>query len=168
MTYTIDPITQDALVADARGAEQRFVYAIRKDDADFDADTFAWEADIADDIACAAAYDRRPRDPLAVGMYRHGDDIYKVQKSRDSDNRYAKRLTPIGGRRLVDATGEVVNFEFVYAPGAIAMLSDDNRMTLDEAKEFGIRYGVCCVCGTTLADAVSVANGIGPVCAKRV
>jgi hypothetical protein len=101
-----------------------------------------------------------------VGMYRQGEDIFKVQRSQ-TGNLYAKQLVQIGGERLTEVD-EIVNFEFQYAPGAVRALRTGNRMTLDEAKAFGIRYGVCCVCGARLSDATSVANGIGPVCGKRV
>lgn len=104
------------------------------------------------------------------GMYRGADgSIYKVQRSKQDQTRlYAKRLVPINGNRMVDATEEIVRFEFQYDAGAIRSLTPAQRMSLDEAKAFGLRYGVCCVCGITLKDATSVANGIGPVCARRV
>jgi hypothetical protein len=107
-------------------------------------------------------------DPVEVGMYRKADGtIYKVQRSQSSGNLYAKKLTPIGGERLSE-NGAAVQWHFVYDPGAIRTLRASNLLTLDEAKAFGIRYGVCCVCSTTLSDATSVANGIGPVCARRL
>lgn len=102
-----------------------------------------------------------------VGMYRLGETIYKVQKTRDGERFYAKRLVQIGGNRLTEIN-EVVKFEFDYDPGAIKNLKPEHRLSLEEAKAFGIKYGVCCVCSATLSDAKSVANGIGPVCAKRV
>ncbi len=102
------------------------------------------------------------------GMYRDGlGQICKVQKSRDSENLYAKRLVKIGGERLSE-TNEVVKWEFVYEAGLIYRLQASQRMTLEEAKQFGIQFGVCCVCGAFLKDAKSVAAGIGPVCAGKV
>jgi hypothetical protein len=56
---------------------------------------------------------------------------------------------------------------FVFAPGKIYELKPENRMTLDDAAAFGKLYGQCCVCGRTLTDEVSIANGIGPVCAGK-
>jgi hypothetical protein len=103
-----------------------------------------------------------------AGMYQNPTgEIFKVQISKTSGQPYAKKLQPIGGARLVDATGEAVNFEFVYTPGAIRSLTPEMAMTLEAAQAFGLRFGVCCVCGAFLKDAKSVANGIGPVCAKR-
>lgn len=107
-------------------------------------------------------------DPVTTpGMYRHAGHIYKVQRARTSGHLYAQRLTPIGGERLT-TDGQVVGWEFQYAPGSFRSLRAGERMTLAEAREFGIQYGVCCVCGARLKDATSVAAGIGPVCAKRV
>lgn len=94
-----------------------------------------------------------------AGMYKLGEDIYKVQKAvHGSGNLYAKKLVP--GPEFGDKAA------FVYAPGAIKDLSANDRMTLDEAKAFGALYGTCCNCGRTLTDEGSIAAGIGPICAK--
>jgi hypothetical protein len=88
-------------------------------------------------------------------MYRNAEgDIFKVQRSRESGNLYAKRLDLIEG--------------FIYEAGAIRNLKPSDRMTLDDAKAFGVQYGICCVCGALLTNEVSVAEGIGPVCGGRV
>jgi hypothetical protein len=47
-------------------------------------------------------------------------------------------------------------------------LTSADRMTLEDAKEFGALYGTCCVCGRLLTNEVSIEAGIGPVCGKRV
>lgn len=94
-----------------------------------------------------------PVEPAREGMYRMGDKIYKVQKAvHGSGNLYAKELVQGG---------------FVYAPGIVKRLNGSHRMTLEQAKEYGALYGTCCVCGRTLTDEVSIANGIGPVCAGK-
>ena len=108
-----------------------------------------------------------------VGMYRSADGtIYKVQRSKLNQNLYAKKLTPINGDRLRDVelgvAPTIVNWEFVYEVGAVRNLTADQRLTPEQAKAFGIRYGVCCVCGRTLKDAASVQAGIGPVCDTRL
>jgi hypothetical protein len=98
---------------------------------------------------------------LEPGMYKTADGtIYKVQKAVTTGHTYAKKLVPpaeFGGKA-----------EFVYAPGAMRGLLPEQRMTLDEAKEWGCSFGTCCVCGRTLTNDKSVADGIGPVCAGRV
>ena len=90
---------------------------------------------------------------IAVGMYRTADgEIYRVHQSRETGNLYAKVLTLDG---------------FEYAQGAIRKLSASDKMTLEQAKAFGVETGMCCVCGIMLTDERSVANGIGPVCATK-
>jgi hypothetical protein len=108
-------------------------------------------------------------DPVTEpGIYRTADArLFKVQRSKESGNLYAKELVAIGGDRLTE-NGETVQWEFRYAAGAIYRLTATERVTLEQAKAFGIQYGVCCVCGALLKDAKSVAAGIGPVCAKRI
>lgn len=105
---------------------------------------------------------------LEPGMYQREGVIYRVQEAKQSGRLYAKRLVECGGDRLRDADEAVVHFEFEYANGAIYNLAPEHRMTTDEARAFGIRYGICCVCAAPLKDAESVALGIGPVCRKRV
>lgn len=91
-----------------------------------------------------------------VGMYRTADGtIYRVHKSRETGNLYAKELDAITGK-------------FSYVAGAIRKLNSTNRMTLEQAKLWGLETGLCCVCGLFLTDEKSVANGIGPVCEKKV
>ena len=93
---------------------------------------------------------------LEVGMYRLSNgDIYRVQRSRESGRLYAKKL-------------DWANNSFVFESGAMRLLTADDRMTLDEAKAWGVETGICCVCSAFLTDPKSVEAGIGPVCAKRV
>ena len=94
------------------------------------------------------------------GVYLFDGKVYKVQKAvHGSGNLYAKVLVPPVGE---DAKGR-----FVYAPGAVKNLTPDMKMTLEQAKEFGALYGVCCNCGKTLTDEKSIEASIGPVCAKK-
>ena len=41
------------------------------------------------------------------------------------------------------------------------------KLTYEDAKQFGVIYGVCCACARTLTDELSVYLGIGPVCGQR-
>ena len=90
---------------------------------------------------------------VSEGMYRKDSIIYKVQKAVHGSGRlYAKAL--IDGR-------------FEYASGMVYKLAPSDQMTLEEAKEFGALYGICCVCGRLLTDETSIEAGIGPICAGR-
>lgn len=94
---------------------------------------------------------------MEVGMYRVEGQVYKVQMSQgyygEPGRLYAKLLTENG---------------FEMAPGAIRKIRASHRMTLEEAKEYGRIYNVCCVCGRILTDEKSMAEGIGPKCAGKV
>lgn len=90
---------------------------------------------------------------LAVGMYLKDGEIYKVKRSEESGRLYASIL---------------VNGKFQYAQGALRGLLPEHRMTLEQAKAYGVQYGICCVCGRLLTNEVSVTEGIGPVCAGRL
>jgi hypothetical protein len=97
------------------------------------------------------------REPVTEGMYQMPDGmIAKVQRAvHGSHNLYAKALNTDTG-------------SFDYVPGLIRRLSADQRMTVEEAKAFGLLYGRCIVCGRTLTDEKSIADGIGPICAAKV
>lgn len=92
------------------------------------------------------------------GFYKRGDDIFKVQVAvHGSGNLYAKRL-------IVHEHGSA---SWEYAPGVVRTLREDERLTLEQAQEFGRLYGVCGICGRTLTDEGSIADGIGPICAGK-
>lgn len=103
---------------------------------------------------------------VGVGVYRHNGTIYVVRRNRTNEGLHARRLVEIGGRRLTEAD-TVVNIEFVYDRDALLQLRPEDKMTLDEAKPFVIRYRRCIACDTPLSDATSVERGIGPVCVKK-
>jgi hypothetical protein len=142
-----------------------------RDEARLDAARLATELYAAD--AYAAHVARQAQAPAAPapkawrpaarveqdGMYLAPDGtVYKVQQAKvgGSGQLYAKRLV------VEDGTGT-----FVYAPGGINRLDASMRMTLEQAVEYGRLYGVCVRCGSPLTDEVSIAAGIGPVCAGR-
>ena len=116
------------------------------------------------------------RQPLEDGMYRKDEGIYKVQHAvHGSGNQYAKVLerdeggeASTGSYRFAPTPAREAKWVFRYAPGMVSKLTPADRMTLEEAKAFGALYGTCCVCGRTLTDETSIANGIGPVCEGRI
>jgi len=110
-------------------------------------------------------------DPVTeVGMYLRDGVFFKVQVARASKKLYAKRLV-VDGAAEFDNDGHLLRgapCHFDYEGGAIYRLQASNRLTLAQAKEFGVLYGTCCVCGALLTDPKSIAQGIGPVCIKRI
>lgn len=98
---------------------------------------------------------------LSVGMYRTSEGtIYRVHKSRETGNLYAKRME---WDMLTESKPR-----FEYDRGAIYSLTSADRMTLEEACAWGVETGICCVCGAFLTDAKSVARGVGRVCGGKV
>ncbi len=98
------------------------------------------------------------------GVYVLGDTIVKMKRSK-AKRLYAMRLREIGGQRATEA-GERVHYDWEYAPELTGQVTADHRMSLEQAKYYGIRYGRCLRCGRGLKDAESVERAIGPVCIK--
>jgi NADH pyrophosphatase NudC (nudix superfamily) len=101
------------------------------------------------------------------GVFKKDTEIFVVKMNREKTRLYALKLVEAPSTRLTES-GAVVDFEFEYAKGAIYKLSEENRMSLEEAKEYTIKYGRCIVCGRRLKRAESVERGIGPVCIKTI
>lgn len=102
------------------------------------------------------------------GMYLRDGVIYRAQRSRTSGRVYAK-VGHIESDAVRDPSGAIVTpavVRFEFEPGAVALLTPEHRMTFDQAREFGAVHGVC-VYGHPLTDPLSVAAGIGPVCARK-
>lgn len=90
------------------------------------------------------------------GVYQNAEgDIFRVQRSRESGNLYAKRL-------------DIFEGGFVYEAGLLRNITPSDRLGVEQAKALGVQYGFCVVCGILLTDPKSVEQGIGPVCIKRV
>jgi hypothetical protein len=107
-----------------------------------------------------------PKVELIPGVYEKDGEVYVIRKSKDG-RLYAMQLMPLSSNsaRLTEA-GTKVNFDYVYAPGAMSVLNVSDRMSLERAQELTIQHRRCLVCGRRLKAADSVARGIGPVCAK--
>lgn len=102
-----------------------------------------------------------------VGMYRVGERIFKVLPSRSSNRHYAKELTDFhweDGRPVAEHDGTL---RFVFAKGAMAIISDEHRMSPEDEREFGKLIGHCIDCGKLLTKQVSIDYGKGPVCSDN-
>ncbi len=93
------------------------------------------------------------RAPEAPGAFRRDGVVYRVQMNRETGRPYAKVLQ---------------NGSFVYVMGAIHKVREADRLTFEEACAISATIGECVVCGRTLTDPNSVAQGIGPICRTRV
>jgi hypothetical protein len=114
--------------------------------------------DVSANIDWLKAQPYKPREAkveLEAGIYLHDGVVCKVQRAvHGSGNMYAKVL-------------DTTTAKFEYATGLVTKIKAEERMTLEQAKEFGAIYGVCCNCGATLTDERSIEAGIGPICAKK-
>ena len=97
------------------------------------------------------------REKAPIGVYKRGEDIYRVIKGRQSQNTYAQKLT-------VDSNGAPT---WTYANGMSFELKVSELISPEVAAQMGRATGYCVICGRFLTDADSVAKGIGPVCAKN-
>lgn len=130
-----------------------------KFDADKAAEYHAWlnshrlsKATASDRIG--SLYKLADANELAEGMYRVGADIFKVYHTRERD---------------ILVTKQLVEGHFEYTgKKPLSFITAEHRMTLDEAKAYGQVTGTCCVCGRTLTNEASIAEGIGPVCSGKV
>lgn len=92
---------------------------------------------------------------LSEGFYRaNNGNIFQVFTARNGAHLLAKVLIEDSG-------------EWEYKGAASRFVKADQRMTLAEAQDYGKRTGRCMVCTRKLTNPESVANGIGPVCARR-
>jgi len=95
-----------------------------------------------------------PRGDVPDGWYVVDGEPWKVQWNRERTRKYAKRL---------------VDREWQYVPGGLGIVARKGEpMTLEVAQQYGKLYGVCAICGRTLTDEKSIADGIGPVCANNI
>jgi hypothetical protein len=133
---------------------------------------FLGKREASDLITWLMAQPRRPREASTtaqpeIGIYVLQDGtIVQAKMNQRKTNVYTKRWVEIRGERLVDATEEHVHGEWEYDPALKARLGSARVMTLQEAKDFILRYGQCVRCGRRLKAAQSVERGIGPVCIK--
>lgn len=90
------------------------------------------------------------------GMYRMGDDLYRVKISRGG-NWYAERAVKPGP----DSTRKSLDWDYL---GKRINLSDADALTDAEAGRF---VGYCVRCNAELSVPESIARGMGPVCANK-
>lgn len=126
-------------------------------------------AAVMKDVAKAEARQEQPRESTPAvtqpGVYEKDGIVYVVKFNKEKTALYAKQIRELNSTRITEA-GTVVEIEFDYVAGAVYRLTPDDKMPLDRAKEYTIRYGRCIVCGRDLKKAESVERGIGPVCIK--
>lgn len=113
------------------------------------------------------------REPAPVGVYKWNGDIYIVKTSRQNpDRRFACKLV-VSPPRVTEA-GEEVDFDYVRAPGVVFQLTENDRMSEADMKEFMIKYRKCIRCGHNLKAAKTIQRSealgvmVGKTCAKKM
>lgn len=95
-----------------------------------------------------------------VGMYieRESQSIFRLYMGQRSGRVLAKRL-------MEHSDG--YSYQYVGSAQTVMRRHELERMTLEEAKQFGRMSGMCVVCGRRLDVPESVEAGIGPVCSNK-
>jgi hypothetical protein len=104
---------------------------------------------------------------LEDGIYKNSADefvkVYHTQKGHQ-----VGKVAQIEQDHHDETAGTVWQVEWIYVgKSALKGLKPEHKLTLEQAREFGMIYGSCVVCARTLTDELSIALGIGPVCGKR-
>lgn len=166
-----------AMAEDDRAEAERYLAA---HDAGERAMSFDWARSFIEGWKNAPVRtDRKQTAPSRVtedGMYRNPEtqEIFKVQFPRadiqrgirDPQHLYAKALEIVTDAER-DADGKVTKpakVRFNYVSGLVKTVRPEWRMTLAEAKAFGVLYGVCMDCGRVLSREQSINAGVGPTC----
>ena len=92
---------------------------------------------------------------VGEGVYFHTGHVVKVKRAIH------------GSGRLYSTVFNPETTQWDYKPAVLMVLTEEDRLTYEKAKEFGQLYGMCAVCGRTRTDEESIANGIGPICAGK-
>ena len=114
---------------------------------------------------------RKPRvvqddaEPLDAGFYWKNGDVFQVVISK-TGNAYAKICR---SRAFINEIGEVeYDLWFVYAPGAASKLDISDKMTREQARDFGVKYHKCVRCHRNLSRADSIERMMGAVCYRKM
>ena len=94
-----------------------------------------------------------------AGIYHFKGVIYKVYKAQTHNTMLVKELKITKGEKGV--------WEYIGSARK-ALPFQAQKLTLEDAKQYGAVYGICCVCGAILTNVVSIEAGIGPICGGRL
>jgi hypothetical protein len=85
------------------------------------------------------------------GFYWKGDEVIEAYHTKKG---FLVARTIVNGKK-----GEYL--------GKNGLIGLGRKLTLEQAKEYGRKTGVCISCGAELTDPVSIANGLGPICMAK-
>lgn len=111
-----------------------------------------------------AAEAKEPAPTLAQepseGIFLYGGAYYKVQQNLSGTSYYVKKAL------LPEGPEDKVNWAY-EGRAPLYFLTEDHRVTGEQAAEFGHVTGACVFCGRKLTDERSISVGYGPVCAEN-
>lgn len=91
--------------------------------------------------------------------------LTKTKKGTFGGKVSTKVLMKLSIKTMYDGTKKGSWAKYGYVTTAKKVLAGQSPMTKADAMAFGKKYTFCIRCGAFLSDPVSVASGIGPVCA---
>jgi hypothetical protein len=104
---------------------------------------------------------------VGPGVYLRNGELFVVKLNRARTRVFARRVVEIqNSARRVNEDGERVRVDLIYAAGAVQTLRPADRLSLEDARPYLVRFSNCVVCGAALKDAASVLDSIGPVCRR--
>lgn len=86
------------------------------------------------------------------GAYETAEGIWRVRLNKDDRQPYAEKIT---------------QGKAEYIKGAIFRIFAEDKMTEERAQELSVAWSECIVCGRTLTDPKSIAQGMGDTCKKN-
>lgn len=111
-------------------------------------------------------------EPAPIGVYQKDGTIYVVKENRQGTRRYAVRLV-VGAPRITE-NGEEVDFNYERAPGMVYALTETDKMSQADMRDFMLKYRKCIRCGyhlhaaKTLQRAESLGVMVGKRCATKM
>lgn len=117
--------------------------------------------------SASRAVKRDPETLLTSGVFRLNSEIYIIVPTR-SGKHVAKRL--VNTPKRLTSSGEIVEFDYVMAPGVIWALEEEHRLPVADIQSMLIQYKMCIYpgCYRRLRAAKSVAAGVGKRHAERL
>ncbi len=105
---------------------------------------------------------------LEDGIYRYGDTFYKVYHTVHGANVQVAKVLHLTKAGVDDNGKQLWNGEWEYlGKKPLYSLKPEHKLTQEQAKQFGLVYGMCCNCTRDLTREESIYVGYGPTCAAN-
>lgn len=108
--------------------------------------------------------------PVALedGVYRWNGTFYKVYHTVHGANQQVAKILHLTEAGVDENGKQLWNGEWEYlGKKPLYTLKPEHKLSQDEAKQFGLVYGMCVNCTRDLTREESIHVGYGPTCAKN-